>query len=225
MAQTEDKPAIAVASAKPSNRSLWIALALGLLAALVNLAYLSGSQGTQLTVLQAKQRIRAGSAVTADDFTPIQISGQALAEMRKLVVEPGTLQAFSEIPLAESIEPGQVLLQSSFHVRGSRTVQQRIGPDERGVPMRVKEESAASCQPGNMVDVWINAGTEMQLVISKVTVLSVDGETTVRGSDSGGGGGTRTALVAVPADQVADILRKLEILGKGEVTLAQHGGR
>jgi len=76
------KSQIKLGSVRTSNKGLWIAIALGVVAGLANMIYVHAVQGTRLTVLKAKARLSAGTKVTAANFTQIDIFGDNLKEMR-----------------------------------------------------------------------------------------------------------------------------------------------
>src|SRR5437016_1405649 len=114
MAETpQTRSQIKFDSARSSNKPLLISIALGVVAALANMLYVSKVDGSRLTVLKAKYKLTIGKKVNRDDFTTISIFGDDLKQMKSLIVEASDMDAFSSIPLAETIEPGQVLMQSS----------------------------------------------------------------------------------------------------------------
>lgn len=219
------KSQIKLGSVRTSNKGLWIAIALGVVAGLANMIYVHAVQGTRLTVLKAKARLSAGTKVTAANFTQIDIFGDNLKEMKALLVEAGDLPAFSRIPLAESIESGQVLLHSSFTFSGNRGIRDTIGPDERAIAVQVKDETSAVAyfvRPGDVVDVWAFSGGGVQNIIPSAVVRAV-GDATIVASDSAGKDARyRTITVVVKNADLKDILQRLN-MAKNEVTLALAG--
>jgi len=211
-------------STSNANRTLWIAIALGAVAAVANLIFVSSVESGTISVLKAHGRLTVGSRVSSSDFTAIDISGQDLKEMKALVVESGDLKAFTETPLAETLEPGQILMQSSFGLNGNRGFRNAIKPDERAIALSVKDESSAVAyfvQKGARVDVWVNTGGGMENIIPDALVKAV-GEAAIVGGDSGQGSRYRTVTVVVPRESVKDILFKLDA-SKNGVVLALAG--
>lgn len=216
---------VKVGSTRPSKKALWISVALAVVAGLANIIYVSRVQGSRVDVLKALARITAGTKVDKANFKKISIYGDDLREMRALVVRDEDLGKFAQIPLAETIEPGQILLQSSFQFVGNRGIRDAIRPDQRAIALAVKEETSAVAyfvRPGDTVDVWVNRGTTMENLIPGAIVRAV-GDAVVAGSDSGGRDFRyRTVTVVVPQEGLSDVLFKLES-AKNAVTLALAG--
>lgn len=210
--------------ADKGNRALWVSIALGMVAAVANLIFVSSVQSGRMTVLKARNRLVAGSTISGNDFVPIEISGPDLKEMKALVVENGDLKAFADVPLAETIEPGQVLMQSSFGLNGNRAIRNVIKADERAIALQVKDESSAVAyfvRPGDHVDVWVDVGGSPEDIIPNAIVRGV-GDAALVASDSGQGLHYRTVTVVIPRESVRDILAKLNS-SKGGVVLALAG--
>jgi Flp pilus assembly protein CpaB len=216
---------IKLGAVRASNKGLWIAIGLGLVASFANMAFVNRVQGNRVTVLKAKTRIPAGSRVVLSQFLPVSLYGDDLKQMKALVIEEKDFEAFGQIPLAESIEAGQILLQSSFTFGGPRGIRDAIGPDERALALNVKDESKAVAyfvRPGDVVDVWVNEGGSVQNVLTGATVRAV-GDATVVPSDAGGREVRyRTITVIVKTADVKEILQRLS-LAKDEVTLTLAG--
>jgi len=222
MTRDQTRAAIRLGSSGGSKRALLIALVLGAIAAGANFLFLDQVQGTKLEILKAKKRINAGTKVTADMFTLVRIYGEDIAEMKALVVQEKDLDVFSQMPLAESLAPGQVLFQSSFRFDGKRGIRDEIGPDERAIALRVMDESSAVgyfVMPGDVVDVYANAGAGPENIIPRTVVRAVGDAVVVAGEASSRDGRYRTVTVFVPSNRVREILQKLET-SKGYVTLA-----
>lgn len=212
-------------SARPSKKSLYWSIGLGLLAGLLNLVYYSRVQGTRVDVLQAKARISAGTKVDSALFTKISIFGADLKKTRALVVEEKDLTVFAQSPLAETLEPGQVLMQSSFQFVGNRGIRDTIKAGQRAIALAVKDDTSAVAyfvRPGDTVDVWANTGGSMENLIPGAVVRAV-GDAVVAASDSGGRDFRyRTVTVVVSEDGLGAILLKLDQV-KNAVTLALAG--
>jgi hypothetical protein len=210
-----------------SNKAAWIAVSLGVVAALANMIFVSRVEGSKLEVLKAKTRLPAGRTVSSGDFTEITISGKDLGEMRKLVVESKDVGAFKDIPLIETLEQGQLLVQGSFGYSANRGIRDAIDDNHRALALMVKDESdsvAYMVRPGDVVDVWFNdGGGGMQLLIPEVQIRAVGDATVVAGA---GGRDTkyRSVTVIVPKDSVQSILSKLGA-AKSFVTLVLTGSK
>src|SRR5688500_10563573 len=103
----EDRPHPQVP--RGSRKLVIIALALGLIAAALNWIYLSSLEASTLTVLKVKgPTVLAGTPVTKAMFEPIKISGN-LKELQSLVVAENEFAAFDQKPVAETLQPGQIL--------------------------------------------------------------------------------------------------------------------
>src|SRR5689334_7934918 len=93
-----------------SKLLLVVALILGLIAAGMNWLYLSRLEASTITVLKVKnQPLLAGTPVSKSMFEPIRISGN-LKELQSLVLTEGEFPAFDQRPLAETLQPGQLLM-------------------------------------------------------------------------------------------------------------------
>jgi Flp pilus assembly protein CpaB len=217
-------PVILTGSIGPSNRGLWLSIILGILAAVANLAYANYVQGTKLTVLKANRRLTVGRKVTPSDFTKIVIYGEDLKQMKSLVVEESEFSALAQAPLSETLEPGQLLLQSSFTFSG-RGFRDAIGAEERAIALHVKDETSAVAyfvRPGDVVDVWAKDSGAMRNIISSAVVRAVGDATIVAGENAGGERQYRTVTVVVPTSRVGEVLDKLNATD-GNVTLALAG--
>jgi Flp pilus assembly protein CpaB len=216
---------IVLGSTRSSNKALYISIGLGILAALANLLYASRVQGSRVDVLKARAKITAGTRVDPSLFTRVSIYGDDLKETRALLVQQKDLESYSQIPLAETVEPGQVLFQSSFQFAGNRGIRDAIRPDQRAIALAVKEEMNAVAyfvRPGDTVDVWVSIGPETENIIPGAIVRAV-GDASVAAGDNGGREFRyRSVTVIVPAEGLGEILHKLS-LAKNEVTLALAG--
>jgi Flp pilus assembly protein CpaB len=218
--------AIKLGATRSSNKALYISIALGVLAGLANLMYASRVQGTRVGVLKSKARITAGTKVNMAMFTKISVYGDDIKELRALVVQDKDIDAFAQIPLAETLEPGQLLLQSSFQFVGNRGIRDEIRPDQRAIALAVKEETSAVAyfvRPGDTVDVWVNRGNTMEDIIPGAIVRAVGDATMVASENGGRDFRYRTVTVVVPEAGLSDVLFKLESAKNNNVTLALSG--
>jgi len=138
--------AIATAGTQPAKGSkmlLLIALGLGLIAAAMNWLYLSRLEASTITVLKVKsQPVQAGTMVTKSMFEPIRISGN-LRQLQSLVLTESEFPAFEQKPLAETLQPGQLLLLRSFELSGTNPIRDSIRPGERALSFNVAAEAGA----------------------------------------------------------------------------------
>jgi Flp pilus assembly protein CpaB len=207
---------------------LWVAVAFGALAALCNMIFFSKVEGARVVVLKARSRITAGSKVNESMFVPISIYGEDLKQLKSLVVEQKDLGVFSQIPLAESVETGEVLFQSSFRFDANRGIREAIGPNQRAIALQVKDEANAVAylvRPGDTADVYVNGGDgkgSNAPLIQNALIRAV-GDATVVPPDSGSTGFRyRSITVVVPQEEVGRILLALGDENK-QVTLALAG--
>jgi Flp pilus assembly protein CpaB len=219
----QTRPNIKLGTPSATNRSLWISICLGLVAALANALYISRVDSNRISVLKANTKLTIGQTVGNSDFTAIQISGEDLKEMKTLLVESKDLDAFSGVPLAETLEPGQVLMQSSFGFPGNRRIRDAIDANHRAIAIQVKDDASAVAylvRPGDFVDVWLDDGGGAQDIVPGAIVKAV-GDSSLIASDTGGREfHYRTVTIIVNKGDVGSILSKL---GKGNVVLALQG--
>jgi hypothetical protein len=205
---------------KPGNRSLLISIALGVIAGVANLAFVSQVQGTRITVLKAKSRIVAGTLVNDSQFDKVQISG-TLGDMKKLVVEAGGLSSYSSIPLATAVEPGMLLLQGNFRNDANEAFRDSIPDGYRGITLPVADDAAGEAhllKIGNVIDVLdLNGG----LIIGSVKIAALGDATLVPGANAQ----YKTISIVVPASQVPSIFAQVQKTGdKIRVSLAGPSG-
>lgn len=181
-----------------------------------------------MDVLKAKSRLTAGTKPDMSHFSIVSVYGDNLREMRAMLVDAKDLNTYSQIPLAETVEQGQVLLQSSFRFNGNRGIRNAIGPDQRAIALSVKDETSAVAyfvRPGDTVDVWVLTGEKnasMENLIPGAVVQAVDDATVITSENAGRDFRYRSVTVVVPAAGLGDILFKLKS-AKNEVTLALVG--
>ena len=211
-----------------SRKTLWVAIAFGLFAAIGNMIFFYRVEGARVLVLKARSRITAGSKVNDGMFDHISIYGDDLKQLKSLVVEQKDLEVFSQIPLAQTVETGEVLFQSSFRFDANRGIRETIGPNQRAIALRVRDESNVVgylVQPGDKVDVYINGGDGKGLnkpLIPNALIRAV-GDATVVPTDSGASGFRyRSITVVVPNEDVGGILLALGDENR-QVTLALAG--
>jgi Flp pilus assembly protein CpaB len=205
-----------------SKKLLLIALALGALAALMN--WMSTTGTTPLVVLKAKKLIQTGTAVSADMFEKVTISGQ-IKEMRSLVIDANDFEkAFKGKTVTEALEPGQLLLLRSFDLTGGE-VRDSIRQGQRAISIDVPDEAQAVAyfvRAGDSVDVWASMnGTAYRL--KEGACIRAVGEGTGGKPDSGSSGMSySTVTLVVPEADVEGLVANLA-LAEGRVRLSLIG--
>jgi Flp pilus assembly protein CpaB len=210
-----------------SRLLLILALVLGLIAAAMNWLYLSRLEASTITVLKVKDSVLAGTPATRNMFEPIRISGN-LKELQSIVLTEGEFAAFEQRPLAETLQPGQLLMLRSFELTGANPVRDSIRQGERALALNVAAEAGAVAyfvRPGDSVDIWGRVGSEAHRFKEKACVKAV-GEShmtaaqTPSGSKSGLNYNTITVLVS--ESDVPSLIQNVALAGD-EVTLSLVG--
>lgn len=226
MAATEYPPG--PEPAKGSKKLLLIALALGLIAAAMNWLYLSSLESSTITVLKVKgQPLLAGTLASKGMFEPIKISGN-LKQLQSLVLTESDFPAFEQKPLAETLQPGQLLLLRSFELSGDNPVRDSIRPGERALSLNLADEAGAVAyfvRPGDSVDVWGRiTGSVYRLkeraCVKAIGELHMTPESTK--NSKGGGFSYRTVTVIVADSDVPSLIQNVALAGDG-VTLSLVG--
>jgi Flp pilus assembly protein CpaB len=204
-----------------SKKLLLVAIVLGLLAAAMNWA--SSSRTSNLTVYKAKKQILAGTLATESLFDRVTISGE-LKEMRNIVVDVNDFpKAFKNRPLAETLEPGQLLMLRSFDISGE-DVRESIKPGQRAISLDVADESQAVSyfvRPGDGVDVWGVFTGSAELLKEGACVRAV-GEANGGGGGGEGQGRYRTITLVVSDADVRGLVSNIG-LAKNNVKLSLLG--
>jgi Flp pilus assembly protein CpaB len=211
--------------------TLIAAIALGLLAAVINWSYMASIRGSGLTVLRVKdgKAIKAGQLVSADMFEPVTIYGD-LGKLRNLVVTTAELPAYKSQPVVEPLQTGDLLLLSAFRLQGDSGVRQEVGPGERALTVQVGDESRAVgyfIRPGDVVDVWANINGQAYMLKDHARVAAV-GEVYQLASEGGQGpkGADRkfrSVTLVTSAKDIEALVHNIGLAG-GRVTLALVGG-
>jgi hypothetical protein len=210
-----------------SKKLLLIALVLGLIAAAMNWLYLSRLEASTITVLKVKnQPILAGTPASKSMFEPIKISGN-LKQLQSLVLTESEFPAFDQKPLAETLQPGQLLMLRSFELTSANAVRDSIRPGERALALNVANEAGAVAyfvRPGDSVDIWGRVGGSAYRFKERACVKAV-GESHVtaeatKGTKSGVTYSTITVLVA--ETDVPSLIQNVALAGD-EVTLSLVG--
>jgi hypothetical protein len=218
----------------PSARSiggskilLLVALLLGLIAAAMNWLYLSRLDASTITVLKVKsQPILAGTPASRNMFEPIKISGN-LKQLQSLVLTENEFAAFDQKPLAETLQPGQLLMLRSFELASSNPVRDSIRPGERALALNVAAEAGAVAyfvRPGDSVDIWGRIGGVAYRLKERACVKAV-GESHVTaeaGRGSKGGINYSTITVLVAESDVQSLIQNVALAGD-QVTLSLVG--
>jgi hypothetical protein len=204
-------------SSSPSNKRLRILVAIfiGMAAFILNLMYLK--QGERLTVLRVTQAASAGVVLNERvQVKPVTIIGEDLATMRKLFVTQDVKGVFLKMPLAEAVQPGQLLTQRAFRLDSQTRLNLKEG--ERAVSFRVREDSAALVcfvGPEGFIDVWaqIKQG-EPTLVIRNARLLAVGDAVAVARLNQCNDSRFHNLTVAVAEAEVKAVLQTLDLAQK-----------
>jgi pilus assembly protein CpaB len=186
-------------------------------------------------VVVAAHPLKAGLAIAADGLKVQQVAGQPQGAFADPV------QVIGRVPVADIPEQAAVV-ESSL----SSGMADLIAPGERAIAVKVDENNAVGnrVRPGNFVDVFVNlkrdqgvamptsanangngpeiAKTQAKMLLSKIRVLAFGDATTARDQSPGAMGGVRTAVLAVPTEQI-DALTLAE--ATGNLTLALRSPR
>ena len=210
-----------------SKLLLILALVLGLIAAAMNWLYLSRLEASTITVLKVKDPVLAGTPASKNMFEPIRISGN-LKQLQSIVLTESEFAAFEQKPLAETLQPGQLLMLRSFELTGANPVRDSIRQGERALALNVAAEAGAVAyfvRPGDSVDIWGRVDGDAHRFKEKACVKAV-GEShmtaaqTPSGSKSGLNYNTITVLVA--ESDVPSLIQNVALAGD-EVTLSLVG--
>jgi Flp pilus assembly protein CpaB len=213
-------------TAKGNKKLLLLAVLLGLIAAAMNWMYLSSLQASTITVLKVKgQAIPAGTLVSKSMFETIKISGN-LKQLQSLVLTENEFPVFEQKPLAETLQPGQLLLLRSFELSGTNPVRDSIRQGERALTLNVAEEAGAVAyfvRPGDSVDIWGRIGGSAYRVKERACVKAVgESHVTLEPSKSTKGGvNYSTITVIVSESDVQSLIQNVALAG--EVTLSLVG--
>jgi len=212
---------------KGTKKLLVIAIVLGLIAALMNWLYLTSLEASTITVLKVKgQPVTAGTLVTKSMFEPIKISGN-LKQLQSLVLTENEFSAFEQKPLAETLQPGQLLLLRSFELGGANPVRDSIRQGERALALNVAAEAGAVAyfvRPGDSVDVWGRVGGNAYRLKERACVKAV-GESHVDpepSKNSKNGVTYSTITVIVAESDVQSLIQNVALAGD-QVTLSLVG--
>ncbi|NIE86312.1 MULTISPECIES: Flp pilus assembly protein CpaB [unclassified Burkholderia] len=184
-------------------------------------------------VVVAAHPLKAGQPIPADGLKVQQAAGLPEGAFADPV------QIIGRVPIADIPEQAAVV-ESSL----SSGVADQIQAGERAVAVKVDETNAVGnrVRPGNFVDVFVNlkrdqstgglpgngssgpeiTKTQAKLLLSKIRVLAFGDATTARDPSNGVGGAVRTAVLAVPTEQI-DALTLAE--AAGALTLALRSPR
>ncbi|MEK6348328.1 MAG: Flp pilus assembly protein CpaB [Burkholderia sp.] len=187
-------------------------------------------------VVVATHPLKAGQAIPADSLKVQQVAGQPQGAFADPV------QVIGRVPVADI--PEQAAVVESVLSSGMADL---IAPGERAIAVKVDENNAVGnrVRPGNFVDVFVNlkrdqgavtmstaggnsangpeiAKTQAKMLLSKIRVLAFGDATVARDQSQGAMGGVRTAVLAVPTEQV-DALTLAE--ATGNLTLALRSPR
>ena len=219
------------AAARPIGGSkllLLVAVVLAAIAATMNWLYLSRLEASTITVLKVKdQPILAGTPVSKKMFEPIRISGN-LKELQSIVLTESEFAAFDQKPLAETLQPGQLLLLRSFELTSANPVRDSIKPGERALALNVATEADAVAyfvRPGDSVDIWGRVAGSAYRFKEKACVRAV-GESHITAAEtpqgSKAGVNYKTITVLVAESDVPSLIQNVALAGD-ELTLSLVG--
>lgn len=208
---------------------LVVALLLGLIAATMNWLYLSRLEASTITVLKVKDRpILAGTPATRNMFETIKISGN-LKQLQSIVLtESEFTAAFEQRALAETLQPGQLLMLRSFELTGANPVRDSIRQGERALSLNVAAEAGAVAyfvRPGDSVDIWGRVGGSAYRLKERACVKAVgDSHMTASESPQGTKSGLNysTITVLVAESDVPSLIQNVALAGD-QVTLSLVG--
>jgi Flp pilus assembly protein CpaB len=208
------------------RRTLFIAAALGVAAAVLNVMYLYDSQSEELTVYKAARIIKAGEPLDEGSFEKVRLLGN-VGQVRSVVVDADSFAAFAQQPLGETLKPGDLLLTRSFIVGGQSGMSDSIGANQRAVALRVADEAqtvAYFVRPGDMVDIWGASGAAA-FPIAKNACVKAIGDAYLVPQESGHDGRYRSVTIFVPSDEakVQDMLANVA-LADNKLSLTLVGG-
>jgi hypothetical protein len=206
---------------------LLVALALGLIAAAMNWLYLSRLEASTITVLKVKnQPVLAGTPVSKSMFEPIRISGN-LKQLQSLVLTESEFPAFDQKPVAETLQPGQLLMLRSFELTSANPVRDSIRSGERALSLNIADEAGAVAyfvRPGDAVDIWGRVAGSAYRFKERACVKAV-GESHVlpeASRDNRNGVTYRTITVLVAEGDVPSLIQNVALSGE-QVTLSLVG--
>jgi hypothetical protein len=206
---------------------LLVALVLAFIAAAMNWLYLSRIEASTITVLKVKnQPVLAGTPVSKSMFEPIRISGN-LKQLQSLVLTESEFPAFDQKPVAETLQPGQLLMLRSFELTSGNSVRDSIRSGERAMSLNVADEAGAVAyfvRPGDSVDIWGRVGGSAYRFKERACVKAV-GESHVMPEatrDTHNGVTYRTITVLVAETDVPSLIQNVALSGD-EVTLSLVG--
>lgn len=225
MAATEYSPG--PEPVKGNRKLLLIALVLGLIAAAMNWLYLSSLESSTITVLKVKgQPVMAGTLVSKTMFEPIKISGN-LKQLQSLVVAENEFPAFDQRPLAETLQPGQLLMLRSFELSGDNPVRDSIRQGERALTFNVAAEAGAVAyfvRPGDSVDIWGRIGGGAYRLKERACVKAVgESHITPEASKSSKSGVSYSTITVIVAESDVQSLIQNVALAGDQVTLSLVG--
>jgi hypothetical protein len=205
---------------KPSYRSLWIAIAFGILAAVIS--GFSSSGESEVLLRKAIRNIPAGTLVTDADFKQIRLLADAgnLSQIQRIAVTDTDFSAYKKIPLGEPLKIGDLLLQSSFSMTGGHKLSDSIPEGKRAITLPVKDEAAGmsyQIRVGDMIEVYGDMGN---LVINGPVEVAALGTATLVPSSNAQYG---TVTIFIDSGDVSKVLGTMSKSGGGTVRIALVG--
>jgi hypothetical protein len=205
---------------KKERLMLILAIMLGLLAGGANMIYLRGIEKKKLTLLKAKKRIPAASQVDASLFEEVTIAGD-VQKMKSLFVAKEDFAAFKKATLAESLQPGQLLMLRSFYLDKESVNNPSAG--KRAISIKVEDEANAvgySVRPGHSVDIWGYINGKSELLKKQACVMAVGGTYLAPGQEEAKEDDYKSVTIHVDEKDVECLTGNLWLAGrKTKITL------
>ena len=193
---------------KRDRNMLIVAIALGLVALFLNVAWKSSVEGARMRVLRAKETIVAGTKFNRDQFEVITITGD-LVGMKSTFLDVADLPAYEQKTILETMLTGQLLSLRSFNGGGLQ-----LPPNKSAFSVNVQEEAAGVgylLRPGDAVDVWGWIGGKQNKLREGACVAAVGDVPVSAGPSDGREFRYRSVTIIVDADEVEALLTNLQL--------------
>lgn len=220
----QESSGIQLGTPVPSKHRLWLAIGLGVVAAILNGWYLSKERGDPITMYKVGNKpIFAGSYISKSQFVdpPIVVYSQDLREMAQLAVNGENFDLYAKTPLAENLKPGQILLKSAFQYGAGTGVRDQIkaGEEAVSIPVDKVRSVGGAVRPGDRVNIYTERGTGGDKPLMEgVLVLAVDADSLIPSDRGNRDREYTTVTVAGAPDKVRELIGLIQ-KGTGRVYL------
>ena len=206
-----------------SKKVMWIAIGLGIVAGLLSFLAQGGLGDPSITVYKVKNNsvVKAGGVFTEDNFDKVQISGD-VGSLKQIAVTDNNASAYLNRTLTETVNSGDLLLTRSFEYGGEGGIRESISPNERAVPVPVKDKSQ-DLRPGNVVDIYGNINGKKEAIAKNVCIKTVGNSYLVPNEDISQQN-YKSVIVFIPEGQVADFLTNISN-SEATIEFALAGGK